>query len=463
MAKKERLNEKGVPYGARERMPIWYGGVWSTRGISQAINVVLCMNIAFYCTDIVGLNATVVGTLFLVSKIIDAFTDLGFGFILDKTHTKWGKARPYEVFIIIEWVFTVLMFSVPNVSDTVKYIWLFIMYTMINAVCATALGGIDSVYLARAFTTEKNQIKAISINGVIVMFCSIIFNIIFPSFLAGKGQTQAGWTAMVISLGAVMAVLGILRFVFCKEIVVDEPNAEGKKTTNDLTMKESLSLIGKNKYLFIVVGLMLLTFVVNNMQTATTYYFKYIYGDLAAQGTAAITSMIVVPALIFFPMLSNKFGTTKLLQACCGIGIVGMLIRTVGGPNMTTIIIGGLLFGIGTLPISLMINTYLIDCMDYGEWKTGVRIEGLVASIANFASKVGNGIAVGLVGLVMGLAGYDGLAEVQTASANNAIVFLYNYMPLILFCVMLVLSLMYKVDSIRPQMNADLAKKHGEG
>ena len=91
-----------------------------------------------------------------------------------------------------------------------------------------------------------------------------------------------------------------------------------------------------------------------------------------------------------------------------------------------------------------------------------MRVEGLVASIANFASKVGAGIASGLTGLVMGLAGYDGLAEVQTASANNAIVFLYNYMPLILFCVMLVLSLMYKVDSIRPQMDADLKKKHDE-
>ena len=123
---------------------------------------------------------------------------------------------------------------------------------------------------------------------------------------------------------------------------------------------------------------------------------------------------------------------------------------------MTTIIIGGLLFGIGTLPISMMINTYLIDCMDYGEWKTGVRIEGLVASIANFASKVGQGIAVGLVGLVMGLAGYDGLAAVQTQAANNAIVFLYNYLPLFMCVLMLLLSLMYKVDSIRPQMNEDL-------
>ena len=100
--------------------------------------------------------------------------------------------------------------------------------------------------------------------------------------------------------------------------------------------------------------------------------------------------------------------------------------------------------------------------MDYGEWKTGVRMEGLVASIANFASKVGNGIAVGLVGLIMGLAGYDGLAAVQSAAANRAIVFLYNILPMILFVVMFLLSLTYKVDQIRPQMNADLAKKHGQ-
>ena len=462
MGKKEKKNEKGIPYGARERMPVWYGAVWSTRGIAAAINVVLCMNIAFYCTDIVGLSAAVVGTLFLVSKIVDAFTDLGFGFLLDKTHTKWGKARPYEVFIIFEWIFTVLMFNIPRVSTTVQYIWLFIMYTMVNAVCATALGGIDSVYLARAFTTEGNRIKAISINGFIVMFCSIVFNIVFPSWLAGKGTTQTGWTTLVISLAIVMSVIGILRFVFCKEIVEDEADESGKAVTNNLTLKESLGLVARNKYLFIVVGLMFLTFIVNNMQTATTYYFKYIYGDLAAQGTAAITSMVVVPALIVFPALSKKFGTTKILQACCAIGAVGILIRTIGGPHMPTIILGGLLFGIGTLPISMMINTYLIDCMDYGEWKTGVRIEGLVASIANFASKVGQGVAVGLVGVVMGIAGYDGMADVQSAAANNANVFLYNLLPIAIFVLMFILSLMYKVDSIRPQMNEDLAAMHAQ-
>lgn len=463
MARKERLNEKGVPYGARQRMPIWYGGLWSTRGVAQAINFVLVVYVTFYSTDLLGLNPAVIGGILLASRIIDAVTDLGFGYILDKTHTRWGKARPYEVFIIIEWVFTILLFNTPqHASQAVQYVWIAVLYILINAICATALGGIDSVYLARAFTTEQNQIKAISINGVIVMICSIAFNIVFPGFLAAGGKTLAGWSSMIISLGVVMAVLGILRFIFCKEIVKDEPNEGGKRTTNDLSMKESLSAISKNKYLFIVVGLMLITSIVNNMQSATTYYFKYVFGDVGMQGTVAVTTMIVVPALIVFPALSKKFGTTRLLQVSSAIGILGLGIRSFGGTNLATLIVGGILFGIGTMPIALMINTYLIDCMDYGEWKTGVRVEGLVASIANFASKVGMGLASGLTGLIMGLAGYDGLAEVQTAAANNAIVFLYNYMPLILFGVMLVLSLMYKVDSIRPQMNADLAAKHGE-
>ena len=294
MAKKERLNEKGVPFGARQRMPIWYGAVWSTRGIAAAINVVLVVYVTFYSTDLLGLNPTIIGGILLASRIVDAFTDLGFGYILDKTHTRWGKARPYEVFIILEWLFTILLFNTPqHASAAVQYVWIGFMYIMINAICATALGGIDSVYLARAFTTEQNQIKAISINGAIVMICSIAFNIVFPGFLAAGGKTLAGWSSMVISLGVVMAVLGILRFIFCKELVKDEPNEDGKRTTNDLTMKESLSAISKNKYLFIIVGLMLITFIVNNMQNATTYYFKYVYGDVSMQGTVAITTLIV--------------------------------------------------------------------------------------------------------------------------------------------------------------------------
>lgn len=460
---KNKINEKGVPYGAREKMPLWYSLAWSTRGISAALNVVLVAYVTFYCTDILGLSAGIVGALLLVSKIIDAFTDLGVGYLIDKTHTRFGKARPYEIFIVFEWLFTVLLFNVPEGSDLFQYTWVFIMYVMINAVCATALGGADSVYMARTFTTDKNRISAMTVNGVVVMFVSIIFNIVAPQAINTLGKTKPGWFIISLSMAIPLSLIGLLRFILCKEVETEKGEAENNHGAEEkLTMKEMIGAILQNKYVFIVVGLMLLTFIINNMGNATTYYFKYIMGDIGLQSLAAMTSMVTPIIMMLFPVLSRKLGTTKILQACTFIGIIGMLIRTVGGPNMTTIVIGGLFFGVGTMPISMMINTYLIDCIDYGEWKTGIRVEGLIASIANFASKVGAGIASGLIGVVMGLAGYDGTLEVQSASANTAIVGLYNWLPLILFIVMFILAMMYKMDKVRPQMKADLAKKHGQ-
>lgn len=459
---KTKLNEKGIPYGAREKMPFWYSLAWSTRGISAALNVVLVGYITYYCTDMLGLNALTVGTMLLASKVIDAITDLTAGYIIDKTHTRWGKARPYEIFIIFEWVFTVLMFNVPDGSKTLQYIWVFVMYVLVNAVCTTMLGAADSVYLARTFTTDNNRIKVMSINGVVVMVCSIIFNIIAPQFIKTLGATKSGWLTLALIMGVPLALIGILRFLLCKEVEQDSDAATSgaKQSGQKLTLAEMLRLLIKNKYVFIVVGLMLITNVINGMGPATTYYFKYMMGDIGLISLASMTSMLVPVALIFFPVLSRKFGTTRILQAGAAMGIVGMIIRTVGGPNMTTIIIGGAFSGLAVMPISMMINTYLIDCMDYGEWKNGVRVEGLIASVVNFSSKLGGAIASGLVGFVMGLAGYDGALEQQSATANAAIIGLYNWLPLILFIVMLVLALMYKMDSFRPQMQADLEKKH---
>lgn len=461
---KTRVNESGVPYGARQHMPLWYPLAWSTRGVAAAINVIFSGYIVFYCTDILGLSAVVIGGLLVASKIIDAFTDLGIGYLIDRTHTRWGKARPYEFFIMLEWLFTILMFAVPHASTTVQYIYIFIMYVIVNAVCMTALGGADAVYMARAFTTDGNRITAMSVNGVVVMFFSIAFNIGFPQLLATLGTTESGWHTMALALGVPLALIGMLRFLLCKEIVHDDAS-RGMQTEDKpkqhTSFKETLGAISQNKYLLIVVGLMLITCIMNGMGTVTTYYFKYWMGDVGLISIASLTSLIAPVALIFFPLLAKKFGTTRILQVCAGLGIIGMSIRTIGGPNLLTIVIGGAFQGLALMPISLMINTYIIDCMDYGEWKTGVRVEGMIASIINFSNKVGGAIASGVVGLVMGLAGYDGNLAVQSDSAMAAIVGLYNWLPLALCILMLVLSLLYQVDKIRPQMEADLKARRG--
>lgn len=120
---------------------------------------------------------------------------------------------------------------------------------------------------------------------------------------------------------------------------------------------------------------------------------------------------------------------------------------------------GSLVEGVAVLPITMMISVYLIDTMDYGEWKTGTRVEGMLGSVNSFCAKLGGGMASGLVGLIMGLAGYDGKLEVQSASAISSIVALFNYLPMVLMAVLLLLAISYKLDEELPKIKEELAKK----
>ncbi len=442
-----------------ERLSLGRTLAWSGRGVSYAVNTVFIAYIVYVCTDILGLNAAIIGGLLLGSKIIDGFTDLGFGYILDKTKTRFGKARPYELFLIPLWLFTALMFAVPHFGTTFQYIWVFITYVICNAVCQTALGGADPVYLSRAFKSSRNQIRLMSVNGIMIYLGTLIFSVFVPLFLSRGGTTQGGWIKLSIILGLSMTLIGLLRFIFIKEVAADEPAVEKKKDDKGLSLKETFRLLGKNKYVFIIALLMLVTTMLNNMGTAQTYYFKYIIGNTDVMSFVSLAAMASLVGLMIFPILAAKIGTTKILHISMVVGVIGIGLRTLGTTNIATIFIGSLLISLSTTPLSTMISIYLIDCMDYGEWKTGTRIEGPIASISNFASKIGAGIASGFIGLVMGMVGYDGLAQVQTPLVNGAIVFIYNWFPLIMLVIMLILSRFYQVDRQRPQMNADLAAR----
>ncbi len=454
------MNKTVAANEGEERLSIGRTLAWSGRGVSYAVNTVFISYIVYVCTDILGLNAAIIGGLLLGSKIIDGFTDLGFGYILDKTKTRFGKARPYELFLIPLWLFTALMFAVPHFGTTFQYIWVFITYVICNAVCQTALGGADPVYLSRAFKSSRNQIRLMSVNGIMIYLGTLIFSVFVPLFLSRGGTTQGGWIKLSVILGLSMTLIGLLRFIFIKEVAADEPAVKKQKYDKGLSLKETFRLLGKNKYVFIIALLMLVTTMLNNMGTAQTYYFKYIIGNTDVMSFVSLAAMASLVGLMIFPILAAKIGTTKILHISMVVGVIGIGLRTIGTTNIATIFIGSLLLSLSTTPLSTMISIYLIDCMDYGEWKTGTRIEGPIASISNFASKIGAGIASGFIGLVMGMVGYDGLAQVQTPLVNNAIVFIYNWFPLIMLVIMLILSRFYQVDRQRPQMNADLAARH---
>lgn len=462
MSKKEKAKPNWLDPNTtaeNEVLPKYVKWAWTSRAVSLGINAVLLMQITFFCTDMLGMNPLTVGTLFLASKLFDGVTDLIAGFIIDKTHTKFGKARPYELFIIAVWVLTIALFAAPNLSQTGLCVFVFVVYTLLNSVCATFLYSSDAVYLARSVRSEKNRVNVMSFNGGVLMLLSIIVSIALPILIGTVGVVRQGWVTIALIFGVPLMFIGLLRFFFVKEVV--NTTADGTEAAKDtIDLKTGLKSLGKNKYIFILAGMCLLAQLMTNMTSTTTYYFKYIIGDVTLASLVSMSAMIT-PFLIFlFPLISRKLGTVGVLRAGLAISLAGYVIRIIGGANLGTITAGSLICSVGTMPLTTMINIYLIDCMDYGQWKTGVRVEGLVGSVVAFCNKLGSGLASGLVGVIMGMAGYNGDLDVQSATANAAIVGLFNWAPLIMTAIIFGLAIIYKIDKEMPTIREELAKRN---
>lgn len=130
--------------------------LWNSRMISTSIYVLMSAFLMNYCTDILQISPAYVSIILVVSKLVDGVTDATAGFIVDRTQTKWGKGRPYEIFIVALWLCTWLMFSCPTgFSEIVKCVWIFIMYTLVNSICYTFLNANGTVYMVRAFQEAR--------------------------------------------------------------------------------------------------------------------------------------------------------------------------------------------------------------------------------------------------------------------------------------------------------------------
>lgn len=209
---------------------------WQSRGLSGAVQfIVLSGFISIYCTNMLGLNAAIVGTILAASKIVDAVTDLFAGFLVDRTETKLGKGRPYEFAIIGLWLCTWLIFTVPEgLSTTLKYVWVVVFYIAANAVCGTLLSANQNAYMIRAFGRDEQRVKLASFGGIVIMLGSIVVNAVFP-VLQGKIATSlSGWSLLVGMFSVILGVIGILRFLLVKEENHDEVAKSEKVTLKDV-------------------------------------------------------------------------------------------------------------------------------------------------------------------------------------------------------------------------------------
>jgi Na+/melibiose symporter-like transporter len=452
MGKKEMAENK-IVVGARDKLPFWYTAVWSVRDVSLVACTILIAYVTFYSTDVLGLSATLVGMLLMVSKVFDGFTDLAVGFLIDRTNTKLGRARPYELTFIFLWVFLVLLFSTPELGTVGKAVWVFVMYTLIQSVCVTILYGNGLAYLIRAVKKQENRVKLTAVAGIYVLLSSTIITVLVPQAIKTAGVDRHSWTMLVAVFAVPGTVLGLLRFIFIKEVMVEQKPVQ-------LSMKEGISAMSKNKYIWIFAALYFCFHLANGVNGgAAVYYFKYAVGDIGVQSFVSM-GMIVVPFLLAFaPKIMRKIGTAKTMRIGFGIMTAGIALRLSGGINMVTQVLGSTLFIVGYTPIAFMLNVYQFEYIDYGQWKTGKRVESTIACIVGFVAKIASALASAGVGFAMGLSGYNNTAVVQSGSAMAAISILYNIVPLGISVLAFAFSFKYDLEKKLPHIRSELATR----
>lgn len=416
--------------------------LWQTSSVSVTLSALVLMYVTVYCTDALGLEPVIVGAVFAVSKVVDAFTDLIAGFIIDRTNTRWGKGRPYEIFMLFLWLSTWLLFSCPTgIATVAKYIWIFVMYVFMNAVCTTFLNANNVVYMVRAFKTAEQQTKITAFGSFFTMGAGFAFNILFPIAMADMATSPAGWSRLVGMMAVPLTFFGLLRMFFIQEKYNNETDVSGER----LKLKDVVAVMKSNRGFVYYSVVRLLQNLVSNLGSAV-YYFTWIIGNVGLMSVTAVFSILGLPLAFFMPLMRRKLGMKKMSIYGFIVAIVGYVLMFFANSNLILVIIATLLTNIAVVPFTMMAPMYTVDCADYNEMSGLPRMEGTLSAISGFGNKVGAAMGGLVMGAVLSLAGYVGTADVQSASALMSIRLGSSLIPAAIFVVMILLMNQFNLD-----------------
>ena len=418
-----------------------------------------------YYTNVVGASAAAAASIIAVSKILDGVSDLIMGYIVDHTHSKWGKARPWIARLCIPLaVCTVLMFSVPSsFAGSIQIAYMFLTYNLVSTIFYT---GVNVPYATMQGLMTRNQYErgllgnfrnllatagTMTINTVVLKMTGF--------FGGGDSYTQKGWTLTFVVLMIVFVVLNMFMFFTCKERVV-EGGGEGKK--ENVSFIKGLAGLVKNKYwILLVISIFAMYFMMSTFFGSAVYFAMYNMGDDGYYATVSnLLSIAQIVTLFITPFLMKKISKRNLFM-------IGMIIATVGfvlsglTTNYTMICVSSVIKGIGFGCGGATMFGCLQDAITYGEWYNGYGTAGMGNAASSFCMKVGSGVGTAALGWILAAGGFDANLEVQSASALTSITVAFAWVPVITSIICVICMALFNLDKYYPQVVADLeAGKH---
>lgn len=406
------------------------------------VYTLISMYLMFYLTDILDLDTATlwwVNVIIMACRVFDAFNDPVMGVIVDNTHTKWGKFKPWMLTgAILSSVFTVLLFSDFGLGGA-AYIIVFGVCYLLWGICFTMN---DISYWSMLPSLSKDQKERENIGSVARICANIglfaVVSLIVPiTTMIGEsvGSMQKGYFIF-----AVILVCILLAFQSITLFGVKESKDNYEETAKPTTLKDMIRIIFGNDQL-LAAGISMALFMIGYCTTTSfgLYYFKYVYGD---EGMYSIFAVILgvsqIAALVAFPAFSKKFNRKKLYTAATTLVFLGYAIFFFAPTNtMLFIGIAGVLLFVGQAFIQLMMLMFLTDSVEYGEWKFKKRNESVTLAIQPFINKLGGAVASGITGAVVII---SGMKEAQTAAdmtSEGLLILKFAMMVLPLACIVI--------------------------
>lgn len=429
---------------------------WSAQSISMYFSWAVIGYVTYYSTDILGLNAGIIGTLILLSKILDAITNFIAATIVDSHRFKKGKGRPWAICIIPMWVSIILMFSIPKEwGDTAKYIMIFLMYSIINAVFATVIQCVEQIYLKHAFLKEKERVSISNIAGGLGTISMTIGTIVMPMLISYFDTIEHGWTIMTAAIGIPMALIGSIRY-----LTIPEVDTNVNDPVERVTLKDTLQAFFSNKYTILIMFMNMALQIASNITSApTTYYFKYIVGDISLQSIAGMMAIPAMLILIVLPKLAEKFGRVKVIRVGMIVAIISSCALFFANDNVPFFSVMALIGTAAKMPLTIFNGLMLIDSMEYDKLKNNREQEAAVFAGTSLGTTIGNGLGASLSGLFLNAFGYDGSLAVQSDFTIFGIKASVSFLPAVFFLIIFILLAFYDLDKklskLREEKNAD--------
>jgi len=398
----------------------------------------------FY-TDVFGISMSAVAALMLFSRFWDAINDPIVGGLTDRTNTRWGRYRPW-LLIAAPLTAVVLIASFwahPDWNDTVKIVYMIITYcilvlgyTCVNIPYGTLCGAMTQNIEERAKINTFRSVSAMIAIGVI--------NIITIPLISklGNGSDQQGYLLVAILYGIIFALCHIFCFAKTKEAVT----VPEKK----IPIKLQIKTVAQNKpYLLALIGQFLFGVTLYGRNADALYYFKYVEGSETLFTTYSL--VIIIPSIIgaglfqiLFKLTENKGRTASILAFCTGVSMLSLYLFSPVESAVAFYIFSGLtqFFFAG---FNTAIYAIIPDCVEYGEWKTGIRNDGFQYAFISLGNKIGMAIGTSVLAAALSCAGFEANIK-QNEAVLSIMKHSFSTIPGVLWIITAVVLFFYRLN-----------------